>query len=1101
METKSQIEELCRKITEAKLTRRNFIKSSALLGGSLILLSELEKAQALLNKADSGTLTSQEQYELSQAENIIHSVCLQCNTGCGIKVKLLNGLAVKIDGNPYSPWSLWPYLSQKTSPWEAAPVDSGLCPKGQAGIQTLYDPYRIVKVLKRKGPRGSNQWETIDFHQAIKEIAEGGKLFAQVQGEENRQVPGLKEIRALKDGKVAKEMAGDLKHLKDEIKKLRKKEITENDFQNKLAEFKTKHRAHLSTLIDPNHPDLGPKNNQLLILWGRQKAARGAFISRFGNAFGTTNRHGHTTVCQGSLYFTGKAVSDQFDFDEKDKKAKWGGGSKAYWQTDTANAKFILAIGSALFEGGYGPTPNARKLMERYVSGDVKIAVVDPRFSKLAAKAEKWIPINPGTEAALGLGVIRWMIENKKINTKYLVNANKGAAKETKEPNWTTATWLVKIKDGKPEKFLRASDLGLPKLKKTAKDKKTKEDIPYEFDQFIVLENGQPVAFDPNDEKTNVQGNLFVNQEIKGIKVKSVLQIIKDEAFKNAIEDWAKICDVRPEDISWCAEQLTAYGRQGVADIHRGVSQHTNGFYNVFTWVCVNLLIGNLEYKGGWIQGKAFESLGKKEGQPYDLEEMHPGKISAFGISLIRHDIKYEETTLFAGYPAKRPYFPLASDIYQEIFPSIDDAYPYPIKALLMYCAAPTYSLPAAHKNIEILTDVNKLPLFIAVDITIGDTSLYADYIFPDLSYLERFDYMGTHPSIPMKVGPFFQPVVTPRTEIVKVYGEEMPISYEAMLLALAEKMNLPGFGKNGLREGLDLKRPEDFYLKMVANVTYGEKKDGEEKLSDANFNEIKLFNQSRKHLPKAVFDPKKWERAAGPEHWKRVIGLLNRGGRFTDYGSIYDGEVVKTIKYGKQLNMYLEKAVETKNSMTGKSFPGYATYLPIADSLGRPIEDEKDGYNLHLITHRDVTQTKSRTITNYWLLGVLPENYILINSQDAKKFGLRNESLVKIVSATNPDGIWDLGFEKKPMIGKIRVTEGMKPGVISFCLGFGHWAYGSREITVDGIKLPVDSRRGKGIHANAAMRLDPHLKNTPLQDLVGASVSFYDSKVKLLKV
>ncbi len=100
MDRKTEIEEICEKIFEAKLTRREFIKSSAFLGGSLILLSELEKAYALVNKAQVGELTPMEQYELSKAENILHTVCLQCNTGCGIKVKLLNGLAVKIDGNP-----------------------------------------------------------------------------------------------------------------------------------------------------------------------------------------------------------------------------------------------------------------------------------------------------------------------------------------------------------------------------------------------------------------------------------------------------------------------------------------------------------------------------------------------------------------------------------------------------------------------------------------------------------------------------------------------------------------------------------------------------------------------------------------------------------------------------------------------------------------------------------------------------------------------------------------------------------------------------------------------------------------------------------------
>jgi tetrathionate reductase subunit A len=42
--------------------------------------------------------------------------------------------------------------------------------------------------------------------------------------------------------------------------------------------------------------------------------------------------------------------------------------------------------------------------------------------------------------------------------------------------------------------------------------------------------------------------------------------------------------------------------------------------------------------------------------------------------------------------------------------------------------------------------------------------------------------------------------------------------------------------------------------------------------------------------------------------------------------------------------------------------------------------------------------------------------------------------------------------------------------------------------------------RRARGIHANAALRVDPQIKNTCLSDLAGGSAVFYDTKVKLLK-
>lgn len=85
-------------------------------------------------------------------------------------------------------------------------------------------------------------------------------------------------------------------------------------------------------------------------------------------------------------------------------------------------------------------------------------------------------------------------------------------------------------------------------------------------------------------------------------------------------------------------------------------------------------------------------------------------------------------------------------------------------------------------------------------------------------------------------------------------------------------------------------------------------------------------------------------------------------------------------------------------------------------------------------------------------------------------------------------------------MIGPAKVVQGMRPGVISFALGYGHWASGSRYIIVDDVNIAADKRRQAGFHANAAMRVDPHLGNVTLTDLVGGSAVFYDSKVKLVK-
>ncbi len=121
----------------------------------------------------------------------------------------------------------------------------------------------------------------------------------------------------MNDPKVAKEMAADVGAILAEKDKEKQ--------QGLVADFKRTHAQHLDALIDPDHPDFGPKNNQFTFVWGRLKDGRGELIKRFtGDAMGSVNAHGHTTVCQGSLYFTGKAMSEQL------VEGKWSGGSKFY---------------------------------------------------------------------------------------------------------------------------------------------------------------------------------------------------------------------------------------------------------------------------------------------------------------------------------------------------------------------------------------------------------------------------------------------------------------------------------------------------------------------------------------------------------------------------------------------------------------------------------------------------------------------------------------------------------------------------------------------------------------------------------------------------
>jgi len=94
---------------------------------------------------------------------------------------------------------------------------------------------------------------------------------------------------------------------------------------------------------------------------------------------------------------------------------------------DVENCDFILSFGSALLDG-YGATPRMMQAVNHLKSEQVngKLVQVEPRLSNTAAKANQWLPANPGTEADLALAMAYVIIENGKYNSNFVTNYTVG---------------------------------------------------------------------------------------------------------------------------------------------------------------------------------------------------------------------------------------------------------------------------------------------------------------------------------------------------------------------------------------------------------------------------------------------------------------------------------------------------------------------------------------------------------------------------------------------------------------------------------------------------------------------------------------------------
>jgi anaerobic selenocysteine-containing dehydrogenase len=88
------------------------------------------------------------------SDEVRTTTCYMCACRCGIKVHLKDGRLRYIEGN------------------RDHPVNKGvLCAKGSAGIMQQESPAKLQKPLKRVGPRGSGEFEEIEWEEALETAA------------------------------------------------------------------------------------------------------------------------------------------------------------------------------------------------------------------------------------------------------------------------------------------------------------------------------------------------------------------------------------------------------------------------------------------------------------------------------------------------------------------------------------------------------------------------------------------------------------------------------------------------------------------------------------------------------------------------------------------------------------------------------------------------------------------------------------------------------------------------------------------------------------------------------------------------------------------
>lgn len=240
-------------------------------------------------------------------DNWYATLCRQCPAGCGVIVRVMEGRAKKIEGNPVYPVNL-----------------GKLCARGQAGLQLLYHPDRLRQPLRRD--RATGAFHEISWDEALNILA-----------------ARLQDLRSQPDGVVFA--------------------------TNPL-------RAHLQLLVE-----------RFLAFY--------SWPSQLGALHLT-----HEPLESAPLR---QAVSSVLGDSNRGILPDY----------DIGRARYVLSFGANFLSTELTPVHYSVGYGEFRQSGPTgrgTLTQIEPHLSLTGANADRWIPINPGTEGALALSLAYVMV-------------------------------------------------------------------------------------------------------------------------------------------------------------------------------------------------------------------------------------------------------------------------------------------------------------------------------------------------------------------------------------------------------------------------------------------------------------------------------------------------------------------------------------------------------------------------------------------------------------------------------------------------------------------------------------------------------------------
>ncbi len=222
----------------------------------------------------------------------------------------------------------------------------------------------------------------------------------------------------------------------------------------------------------------------------------------------------------------------------------------------------------------------------------IKTIVIDPNMTADASKADIWLPVRPGSDTALIMAWIRYIIENEYYD-------------ETFCKYWTNLPFLINPETKLP---IRAEEVW-PDYVNPALDPNDVYDTPAYVCFDRLTGSIQPFAYSA-PEDAEVDPELFAEVEVPqlGVTAKTAFQMYKEQVAEFTIARAAEICWLEEESIEAAVKMYATTEHTGIvngvfSDMMEIAAQVPLGL------IALDMMCGHINQPGSTLTGKGARSL------------------------------------------------------------------------------------------------------------------------------------------------------------------------------------------------------------------------------------------------------------------------------------------------------------------------------------------------------------------------------------------------------------------------------------------------------------------------------------------------------------